>query len=235
MEFNLYLLVILTEWVLLVTVSAPMFFAGRFKKTPNLGLWLWFLSLGSAVLATSVVVVLASYSIFETWLRLQENEDILFTLAASIAPWLLLGFTGILIALANQRLAPLFDVASRYLPRLDQVAREVSKYRRATVYELDVPGFIAITKDREIYLSKAAFELPARQLDAILRHEYGHIKLGHEKVKSFAYLVYQLLPWFAASRALVFEVDRLVELSADKYALKRVYSKDLDEARAHFS
>lgn len=235
MEFSLYSLILLSEWVLLVTVSAPLFFAGRFRNAPNLGLWLWFLSLASAVLATIAVVFIASYSVFETWLRLQENEDLLFTLAASIAPWLLLGFTGILMAVANQRLAPLFDLAKRYVPRLDQVAREVSRYRRATVYELDVPGYLAITKDRDIYLSKSTFELPAKQLEAILRHEYGHIKLGHEKVKQFAYLIYQLFPWFAASRALVFEVDRLVELSADKYALKRVYSKDLNEARAHFS
>ena len=235
MEFSLYSLILLSEWVLLVTVSAPLFFAGRFRNAPNLGLWLWFLSLASAVVATIAVVFIASYSVFETWLRLQENEDLLFTLAASIAPWLLLGFTGILMAVANQRLAPLFDLAKRYVPRLDQVAREVSRYRRATVYELDVPGYLAITKDRDIYLSKSTFELPAKQLEAILRHEYGHIKLGHEKVKQLAYLIYQLFPWFAASRALVFEVDRLVELSADKYALKRVYSKDLNEARAHFS
>lgn len=234
MEFSLYLLIVLTEWVLLVTVSAPLFFAGRFKKTPNIGLWLWFGSLGSAIVASVIAIALATWSIFSTWMSLQEGDDLVFTLAASFAPWLLLGFTGILLALANQRLSPLFDVAKRYLPALDQVARHISQYRRATVYELDVPGFVAITKDRSMYLSKAVFELPAKQLDAILRHEYGHIKLGHERVKALAYLAYQLFPWFAASRALVFEVDRLVELSADKYALKRVYSKDLAQARAHF-
>jgi Zn-dependent protease with chaperone function len=234
-EISLYLLILLTEWVLLVTVAAPLFFAGRFNKSPNLGLWLWFLSLGSAVAATIAATLIGSYSIFTTWLRLREGQDIFFTLAASIAPWLLMGFAGILIALANQRLAPMFDLAKRYQPRLSEVARQISKYRRATVYELEVPGFVAITKDNGIYLSEAVFELPAKQLEAILRHEYGHIKLGHERVKAFAYGVYQLLPWFAASRALVFEVDRLVELSADKYALKRVYSKDLAEARAHFS
>ena len=235
MEISLYLLILLTEWVLLVTVSAPLFFAGRFNKSPNLGLWLWFLSLGSAVLATIGATILAGYSVFTTWLRLQEGGDIVFTIAASIAPWLLMGFAGVLIALANQRLSPMFDLAKRYQPRLGEVAREISKYRRATIYELEVPGYLAITKDKGIYLSEAVFELPAKQLEAILRHEYGHIKLGHERVKAFAYAVYQLLPWFAASRALVFEVDRLVELSADKYALKRVYSKDLHEARSHFS
>ena len=235
MEISLYLLILLSEWVLLVTVSAPLFFAGRFKKAPNLGLWLWFLSLGSAVIASAAAIFLAAWSIFSTWRALQQDQNLWFVLAASVAPWLLLGFTGILLALANQRLAPLFDVATRYAPQLEQVARQISQYRRATVYELDVPGYLAITRDKNIYLSKAVFELPAKQLEAILRHEYGHIKLGHERVKSFAYLVYQLFPWFAASRALVFEVDKLVELSADKYALKQVYSKDLAEARAHFS
>jgi Zn-dependent protease with chaperone function len=234
-ETSLYLLILLSEWVLLVTVSAPLFFAGRFKRAPNLGLWLWFLSLGTAVLASAAAIALAAWSIFSTWRALQQDQDLWFVLAASVAPWLLLGFTGILLALANQRLAPLFDVATRYAPQLEHLARQISQYRMATVYELDVPGYLAITRDKNIYLSKAVFELPAKQLEAILRHEYGHIKLGHERVKSFAYLVYQLFPWFAASRALVFEVDKLVELSADKYALKRVYSKDLAEARARFS
>jgi hypothetical protein len=42
------------------------------------------------------------------------------------------------------------------------------------------------------------------------------------------------MPWFAVSRAFSKEVDRLCELAADNYALRKVYSKDLYEARALF-
>jgi Zn-dependent protease with chaperone function len=115
------------------------------------------------------------------------------------------------------------------------MAREITAYRKARIMELDIPGYFALTRDKQIFLSKAVFELPAKQLTAIIRHEYGHIKLRHQNLKQFAYLIYQLFPWMAASRALVYEVDRLCELSADKYALYRVYSKDLIEARSRFT
>lgn len=234
MERFLYLLIVLIEWVMLVTVAAPMFFAGRFNKYPSLGIWLWFISLLSAILATAVAVAIATISIFITWQNLSSDQNLLFTVAFSVAPWVLLGVAGILLALANQRLAPLFALGQRVDPLVDLLAREIMEYRRAKIVELEIPGYFALTRDRTIYLSKSVFELPAKQLEAILRHEYGHIKLGHQNLKKFAYLIYQLLPWVAASRALVYEIDRLCELSADNYALKRVYSKDLNEARRLF-
>ncbi|MBT5088240.1 MAG: hypothetical protein HOM73_00435, partial [Micrococcales bacterium] len=70
MERFLYLLIVLIEWVMLVTVAAPMFFAGRFNKYPSLGIWLWFISLLSAILATAVAVAIATISIFITWQNL---------------------------------------------------------------------------------------------------------------------------------------------------------------------
>ena len=226
MEISLYLLILLIEWVMLVTVAAPMFFAGRFNKAPNIGVWLWFTVLISAVLATTVSVVIATVSIFTTWQNLAAGQHLGITLLASFAPWVLLGAAGILLALANQRLAPLFAIGVKLDPLADRTARQIM--------ELAVPGCFALTRDKQIYLSKAVFELPARQLAAIMRHEYGHIKFRHQNLKQFAYLIYRLFPWLVASRALVYETDRLLELSADKYAIYRVYSKDLIEARSKF-
>lgn len=219
---------------MLVTVAAPLFFAGRFDKTPNIGIWLWFTVLISAVLATAISLVIATVSIFTTWQNLSAGQNLGITLLASFAPWVLLGAAGILLALANQRLAPLFAIRDKLDPLTNLMARQIMAYRKAQIMELDVPGYFALTRDKQIYLSKAVFELPAKQLTAIMRHEYGHIKLRHQNLKQFAYLIYQLFPWVVASRALVYEIDRLCELSADKYALHRVYSKDLFEARSKF-
>lgn len=231
---SIFLIVILVEYVLLVTTAAPMFLVGRFSRIPNLGILVWFLLFFSVVLATVVAIALASWSIFETYLRLQAGESIWFVLLASIAPWALLGFAGILLALGNQKLAPLF-VQGKKADYLSLIApRELFKYRRAKVYELDVPNYFAFTKDLGIYLTKAAFELPHEQLQAILRHEYGHIKLGHQNLKRITGLAVQLLPWFAVSRAFSKEVERLCEIAADNYALRRVYSRDLFEARKRF-
>ena len=234
MENNLYLLILLLEWVLLVTIAAPMFFAGRFRKVPNLGIFLWLISLLSSIAATIAAVALAGYSVFSTYQTLQSSDDLGFVLVASFAPWVLLALAGVLIALGNQRLAPLFEV----LPELGDLeglgGRYIMNFRRARIVELEIPGYFALTRKHTIYLSMAVFELPSRQLDAILRHEYGHIKLKHGLIKKLAYLIYQLLPWVVASRALKREIDVLCEHAADKYALKKVYSKDLFEARKLF-
>ena len=111
MENNLYLLILLLEWVLLVTIAAPMFFAGRFRGAPTLGIYLWLASLFSSILATVGAFGLASYSVFTTYQNLQAEDDLGFVLIASFAPWVLLGLAGILIAVGNQRLAPLFEVS----------------------------------------------------------------------------------------------------------------------------
>jgi len=233
-ENNLYLLILLLEWVLLVTIAAPMFFAGRFRKSPTLGILLWLVSLLSSILATSAALALASYSVFTTYQNLQTGDDLGFVLIASFAPWVLLGLAGILIAVGNQRLAPLFEVSPELGDLESLGGRYIMQYRRARIIELEIPGYFALTRKKTIYLSRAVFELPSKQLDAIFRHEYGHIKLRHSLIKKIAYLIYQLLPWVVASRALKREVDVLCELAADNYALKKVYSKDLNEARRLF-
>ena len=84
MEIPLYLLILLIEWVMLVTVAAPMFFAGRFDKTPNIGIWLWFTVLISAVLATAVSAVIATVSIFTTWQNLSAGQNLGITLLAKL-------------------------------------------------------------------------------------------------------------------------------------------------------
>jgi Zn-dependent protease with chaperone function len=231
---NILLVVVLLEYVLLVTTAAPMLLPGRFQKHPNLGIGIWYGLFASSLVATILALGLGVYSVFETYLRLREGQPMWFVLLASVAPWILLGLAGVVLAMSNLRLAPLFEVAKKadYLQLISP--REVFKYRRAKVYELDLPNYFAFTKDRGIYLTKSAFELPGRQLEAILRHEYGHIKLAHQRLKAIAALGQQLFPWLAVSRALATELDRLCELAADNYALKRVYSKDLAEARSKF-
>ena len=234
MENNLYFLILLLEWVLLVTIAAPMFFAGRFRKAPTLGIYLWLGSLLSSILATVAALGLAGFSVFTTYQNLQSGDELGFVLLASFAPWVLLAFAGVLIAVGNQRLAPLFDVTPELGDLESLGGRYIMNYRRGRIIELEIPGYFALTRKKTIYLSRAVFELPSKQLDAILHHEYGHIKLRHGLIKKLAYLIYQLLPWVVASRALKLEVDVLCELAADNYALKKIWSKDLNEARRLF-
>ncbi len=234
MEFSIYLLLVLIEYVLLVSTAAPFILANRFRKHPNLGIGIWFTLFFTAMAAAILALGIAACSIIETYYLLQTATDIWLVLAISFAPWLLLGFAGILLALSNQKLEPLFRAAKEFDQLAKLARREVEAFHKAKVYELEIPGYLAITKGYEIYLSKAVFDLPERQLDAILWHEYGHIRLGHQRLKRVTGLMMQLTPWFVVSRAFSAEVSKLCEFAADKYAQKRVYSKDLAEARANF-
>ena len=234
MESSIYLLLVLIEYVLLVSTAAPFILVNRFAKTPNLGIAIWFLLFFSAMAAAITAVGIATWSIIETYYLLQTATDLWLILAVSIAPWLMLAFAGILLALSNQRLEPLFRAAKQFDQLAQLARREVESFHKAKVYELEVPGYIALTKGYAIYLSKAVFDLPDKQLAAILWHEYGHIRLKHLRLKRITNLMMQLTPWFVVSRGFAFEVAKLCEIAADKYALKRVYSKDLSEARAHF-
>ena len=235
MEFSIYLLLVLIEYVLLVSTAAPFILVNRFTKTPSVGIAVWFTLFFTAMAAAVLAVGIAVWSIVETYLLLQTKTDIWLILAVSFAPWLLLAFAGILLALSNQRLEPLFRAAKEFDQLAQLARREVEAFHRAKVYELEIPGFIALTKGYQIYLSRAVFDLPEQQLNAVLWHEYGHIRLGHQRLKRITHLMMQLTPWFVVSKAFNAEVARLCETSADKYALKRDYSKDLAEARAHFS
>jgi len=234
-ESSIYLLLVLIEYVLLVSTAAPFILVNRFSKTPNLGIAIWFLLFFSAMASAITAMGIAAWSIIETYYLLQTATDLWLILAASIAPWLMLAFAGILLALSNQKLEPLFRAAKQFDQLAQLARREVESFHKAKVYELEIPGFLALTKGYAIYLSKAVFDLPEKQLNAILWHEYGHIRLKHQRLKRFTNLMMQLTPWFVVSRGFAFEVAKLCEIAADRYALKRVYSKDLVEARQHFN
>lgn len=235
MENLLLLLIVLIEYVLVVTTSAPLFLANRFRKSPNLGIGIWFGLFFSAMTAGVMALSITVYSVFSTWKSLGQTQDLGFVLAASLAPWLLLAMAGILLALANNRLEPMFQKRSVIDLTASLAPREVMVFHKAKVFELEVPGFYALSKDYKIFVSKAVFALPQKQQDAILWHEYGHLRLGHQNLKLITSFMLQLTTWFAVSRGFAYEVNKLCELSADKYALKRVYSRDLYEARKNFS
>lgn len=235
MESSIYLLVVLIEYLLLVTTSAPFLLANRFRKAPEIGIGVWLALFFSAMLAGFWAVGIATWSVIETYSRLQDGGDIWFILGASFAPWVMLGLAGILLALSNQRLEPMFQAAREFDLLSQLTVREVESFKKAKVYELDVPGFIAITRDHNIYLSTEVFKLPLRQYQAVLWHEYGHIRLKHQRLKRFTNLMMQLAPWFAVSRGFSYEIAKLCELAADNYALRKVYSKDLIEARKLFA
>lgn len=218
---------------MLVTIASPLFFAGRFRRRPTLGIFVWLTSIASSILAFVFALVLATSFVFESYFRLAEGDDLWSVLVFSFAPWLLFGFAGVLLALANQRLSSLFVIEQSPLTSL-LGGTKVREFKSAHVVELSLPGYFALARGKSIYLSKAVLNLSAKQLEAVLEHEYGHIALRHGVIRRFAFAIYQLIPWVVASRAMKNEIDVLCEYAADNYALKRVTAADLRAARKLF-
>lgn len=233
MESSLYLLIVLVEWVLLVTLAAPMFLSGRFRKNPTIGIALWILAVSSSIAAVLVAMGIAVSSVFTSYFALQEVDDLGIALITSFAPWILLAFAGILLALGNQRLAPLYELSSKSKDETFGSTKRL-EFRRVDVYELHAPDYIAFTSGKAIFLSSAVFSLPSEQFEAVVIHEYAHIKLRHEIVKKFCYLIYRLIPWVVASRAMVKEIELLCEVAADLRALRDVERETLLAARKLF-
>ena len=224
----------LVELVLLISSAAPLSLSGRFQDAPNLGILTWFIWFFIAIAATVSAVVIAVGFIFQSYFELQSGGGLLETLAVSFAPWLLLGFGGVLLAITNLRLAPYFEAKAQDLD-LDLLATNHSeRFEGALVRELSLPGYFALAQNNQIFLSTAALRLPIEQKQAVLWHELGHLRLGHSRLRAISAFALTLAPWFLVSRVFDYELQRLCELAADNYALRKVDAQALRKARRLF-
>lgn len=233
------LIPIAIEWVILVTTLAPLVLVGRFDARPKLGLTIWFGSLLSSGLAAAIALTVAISSIFTTYAKLLDSPfgstDWKSTLLVSFAPWIILAISGVALALINQQLEPLISVARESKPLIDAASKPWMTFEGHEVFTIELPIFLAATVRGRVLISKVAAEaLDEHELQAVLRHEVGHIRGRHNALKQLASLVRLLSPWLTASKALVLEVDRLAEFDADRFATKRIDEKVLRETRARF-
>lgn len=234
MNSELLGLVLLLELVLAISTTAPLTLSGKFQKRPNLGIAIWFMLLMVSLVAAVLAVLIAFSSVFQSYFSLQAGQDLGQILLISFAPWILLAFAGVLLAITNLRLAPYFQAREQNLD-LNQLSKPTSTlFQGVSVRELAVPGYFAVTRSGAIYLSSATLALEQSKLDAVLWHELGHIRLRHQALKAVSAFALTITPWFLVSRVFSFEVARLCEVAADRYALRHVDQKLLGEARSLF-
>lgn len=234
MNNQLLALVLLLELILAISTAAPLGLSGRFTRYPNLGIAVWFVLVATSLLAAVAAIAIAFASVFVSYFNLQAGADIGETLLVSFAPWILLAFAGVLLAITNLRLAPYFEAREQKID-LSRLSKNIeTRFHGALVRELEIPGYVAITQSSVIYLSSATLALDKTSLEAILWHEYGHIRLGHHLLKTVSSFALTVAPWFSVSRVFSFEIQRLCELAADHYALRHVSRGALNKARRLF-
>ena len=241
MTAPLLLIPIALEWVVLVTTLAPVLYPGKkfMRRHPRTGLAIWFGTLLSAGIATVMALVIAIWSIYDTWVLLEANpagsQNWFLALLVSFAPWVMLAVTGVSIALINLQIEPMVVAAKDTQPQLGLALKPVMNFMGAKVSEVQLPIALAMTSRSQILISSALREAATdEQLEAVLWHELAHLKQKHFELKALAAFVRLLSPWLAASKALVAEVHELCELAADQAALKKVSEPTLRSAHSLF-
>lgn len=237
---------LLIEWVLLVTVGAPLVLSNRkfLQRRPRLGLMLWFTLLLSAFLAAIGAIELGFLFVFELWLQLGTTSAGLANLAIvifqSLAPWVLLAAASGVLVLVSTRLEPITEQAASIKSALSDSLVPNHIFEGVAVSWVAVPVPLAFVTRIEgkprIVISTAAKELLSEaELQAVLWHELGHIWGSHNLLRRIAYLVKTLTPRLPVSASMVANVELLCELEADGFAVTKVKPEDLASARAKFA
>ena len=239
MNAPLLIIPLAIEWVILVTTLAPVMLVGRFATRPRIGLTIWFATFLSAGLATITSVLIAFWAYTDTVSSLTREEfggaSWLTVLLISFAPWLALAAGGVSLALINQRIEPLVQTANQVKPLLDLSKSPLEDFMNVPVFTVDLPFAYALATNQEILISSYAINhLSKDELNAVLWHEYCHVKQKHFALKQLAKFIREVSPRLAASRALVTEVQRLIEIAADQSALNNVSLATLQRARSFF-
>lgn len=223
---------LLIEWVLVVTVATPFALVNnRFVYAhPRFGLTLWFAAFGSAALALMSALAIAIWSVFDTYARLQTvdaSTDVAASILASFAPWLLLAFGGITLALISQRLEPFAKTAE-----VEQVSFNggslLRKHRGVQVFVVELPVVLAFSigrsasaGDAKIVVTRQTVEtLSADELASVLDHEFYHLKARHQLGQALVKLLSALTARLLTTRLLLRETDLLTELAADQFAAR---------------
>jgi Zn-dependent protease with chaperone function len=227
------------EWLIVVTTVAPIFLPNKFRNRPQLGIAVWLAAFLSAGIATITVLVISIWAYLDTWTALNNDElgsqSWYNALLFSFAPWLALAVGGISLAIINTRIEPLVATAKEIAPLLDLTKKPLMNFMGTKVSTVEMPFAYALAGNRDILISTFAKDhLSQNELDAVLWHELGHVKMKHFAIKRLARFIRALSPNLAASRALVSEVELLCEISADKFALKKVNAPTLKLARSLF-
>jgi Zn-dependent protease with chaperone function len=175
-------------------------------------------------LASLTAIGIALYSVVATWLTLGQTRagsaDWLQALLASFAPWLILAGGGILASIANRKIEGIFANESTRIPVLNQMTRvgEISGFQ---IVELPIDyAYIGASASEKLVVQTTGLRdiLTPVELAACQRHEAAHLQKHHARIVGAAFFLNRLLGVFAASKAMLTELQLLSELEADNAA-----------------
>ena len=238
MKPALVLVPLALEWVVIASTIAPLWL-GFFRKRPRIGIAAWLSLFLSAIIATATAIFVSVWSVVDNFGNLEQHRQNLFlTIVFSVLPWLLFAMAGIAINLINIKLDPIVSKFKQLFATPILPGKRFRTFEGVPVESIDIDVFFALAiakPSKKILMSRAAVEqLTDQQLEAVLWHEYAHLKAHHNGLRRFVRIVETLTGFVRASKVMSHEIDRLCEVAADQFASKRVNSDLLKSARAKF-
>ena len=236
---------ILMELVLLLTTATPLVLLGRgwTRRRPRAAIALWFSAFLLSGLATVLAVIISAKLAFESWLLLNSRpvgtSNWLAALGLSFLPWIFLALGGIALALVNIKLAPHVEGARITADSLMHGLKVSDYFSGYPVAILELPMLIAFAVSlqgrKTIVLSRGVLEklMPA-EIEAVKWHEVGHIRGKHGWLKRISAFSLLLMPFIRTAAVFHKEVERLCEIDANNFAVKRVALADLKSAQRAF-
>lgn len=214
-------------WILLVSIFARTSLPNRFGSRPKLGLTIWFGSLLSSIVAGTAALISLGYAYIYSSSKVSTatlgESDWIANLLLSFVPWIALATFGIILTLINLRIEAPVIQGSRLQESFQLAKKYLRDFEGVRVYVLGLPINYAIATEKEIFISQGLLDsLSAKELDAVLWHELGHIKGRHIALKSIARMVALITKPLNLSLIFQHSVDELCEKVADQFASKRV-------------
>lgn len=200
----------------------------RLHHTPFASMVLW----QAVALAAVLSAVGAGLSLItdSTW----NKEQGPWGLAAAVLAGLLTVSVVVRLLLSGHRVGTsLRATRRRHREQLDLVAESLGSRGRVRVLDHDVPVAYCVPgvgNPRVVVSGAALRRLEKRQLDAVFAHEEAHLKARHDLVLEAFTVLHRAFPTWVSSSAALREVQLLVEILADRAALKVGSPKDLGQA-----
>lgn len=195
----------------------PRIMAGftTFRRAPRAALVVWQASAVAAVLA-ALFAAPAAVPIFLGGPERGEEHVVPVAVAAAVS-----AVVAARLLLSGHRVGTNLRAVRRQHRRLvDLLAvhgdTQVRVLEHPTPTAYCVPGL-----QRRVVLTQGTIDtLPGRELDAVLAHERAHLVARHDLVMEFFTVVHEAVPRFVRSATALREVNLLIEVLADRAAVR---------------
>jgi len=186
------------------------------RRGPRAALVLWQSTAVAAVLAALFAAPAAVPWIVGTAPRLQDNW-----LVVAVAA-LVTGIVTVRLLISGDRVGRnLRSVRRRHRELVDLLATEGDGHTRVLEHPTPTAYCLPGVRRRVVLTQGTIDRLSPDELEAVMAHERAHLVARHDLVMEFFTVVHEAVPRFVRSSAALHEVHLLIEVLADRAAVRR--------------